>query len=441
MKSRFSLVVAVVVASGISGGASAQGKTLKYAPPTNMQSWPQIDLGKTKEIATAEFSPARSKCLDSILTMSSQIRAGQAKGFAVGDDGTVVILGPTGQIALRCSSNSNFKIPEGYRYGNGSAAVDAAGDIYYALAGGQLTGQTWLARMSKGGSDVWHILTQSLLAQVPTLAVGSGKNGAVYVLGDRSVAQFDKNGNLKWVMQGLPGGNRAQANPIVTDNAGNAYVGGGKHLIKLDRDGKIIWQAESQMSIHEIGISPDGKSLFTMANGSASMPPRWGVAAVDASSGRNKWTEIWSTTRSPLSSLVTADKTTVYVGGGEQIVAADAATGKVKWAKRTPQGQNVTFEHLQVMPNGDVLAIINAGTGNRYRSVTRFKSNGTVALAAAAGDGPAPSTPGATTPAEQPSQQAEAGATQPSAEPTAEVNLSKREKAKQWFKDIANDSK
>ncbi|AKD54701.1 hypothetical protein SD10_07040 [Spirosoma radiotolerans] len=166
-------------------------------------------------------------------------------------------------------------------------------------------------------------------------------------------------GTIKWTYSA---GVSFYSSPVCVDNV--VYIGdaNGSLLALDDSTGKLKWRVHDSYTIHA-GIATDNKHLFVPYDGPASVAAysltdgskRWlftpstfissapSVAngllylssedgmfyAIDTSSGLPKWKTRLLASQITVPTVV---NNTIYVGGGRNMYALDASTGKQKWA-------------------------------------------------------------------------------------------------------------
>jgi hypothetical protein len=216
----------------------------------------------------------------------------------------VYLSGGSSPYLVKMDSNGNVvwtdnQIGSGVTYtGNHYLAVDAAGNIYFA---GQFTGTAdvdpssgvktlkaigneddLVEKINTNGKLVWAVQSGAKNAWSSTDAVavdgsgnvdvggagfsfGSGKNAA-----SGNFAQFDNNGNLKWLINTASGGGGFNFNSeIALDPANNIYLNLGP-IAKFSSAGTLDWSIACQNGPSNLAVDTAGdiwwSSPFTVGN-------------------------------------------------------------------------------------------------------------------------------------------------------------------------------
>ena len=177
----------------------------------------------------------------------------------------------------------------------GGVAVDAAGNVYQALAaGGSVAGQPFvgdkdlvLVKDSPTGTRLWtRELGSSRLERAYGVAIDPAGNVVVtgYTNGDFDgahagnttddvfVAKFDSSGNRTWLRQFGVAGVADRGYAVATDTTGNVYVTGYTR-------GDLGATNVGDKDVYVAKLDPSGAQLWLQQFGSAGEDKAWGIAA------------------------------------------------------------------------------------------------------------------------------------------------------------------
>jgi hypothetical protein len=306
----------------------------------------------------------------------------------------------------------------------------------------EATGTPFLAKFGSDGKRAWLEQSDKLGSRQGMVVDSSGN---AYLLGRASVSTLDVTkvnpaGKVVWHSTGIPNDHGASQNIAVSPDGKGVYVGS-TTVTKLNGKGSVAWTQKYNLT-HETKIDPvEG----VMSKGSAGKLTGlvFSKGKLYLMTGYLKQYEYGSTPREGHMDLL--------------VVAVNPTNGKPSWTKQYKHKASLAPESYGMLANGD-LWVAGKSTSEQSRSITNrlrtsnynlLKSPSELYLIKPSGQaaqvpkGSAGATAQSGEAGTGDTSDANAGAstnTSPSAanEASGAANLSKKEKAKRWFKGESN---
>jgi len=224
---------------------------------------------------------------------------------------------------------------------------------------------------AKSGAVKWSLNTGKIYASATivdkVVYIGS-EDGRLYAINA-------VDGSIKWATGLAPTGSFYTASATVKNAV--VYIGdyGGRFYAFNAADGTLKWYYDVPSPYRNIGTSSvieNGVVYFASYDGK--------IYAFDAVTGVFKW--VSGSTGNPITSGLSLQNNTIYVGALPKVYAFDAATGVTKWISSTPQ--YASFSSSPTVKDNTVFIGGEDGTFYAYDASTgvlkwkKFLSNGSI---------------------------------------------------------------